>query len=115
MIYDKYFNFLVKDFKLKKSTYRVSRDLFTEYENEKVKFTIIYDGTETMYVSNHKKSFKLDSLDSKKQIWNSVSSDNFPDKKLWWYYKIIERNPELIDGNMKKFSFWERLKRKLNI
>ena len=55
------------------------------------------------------KYYELEELDWKKKLWNSVSSSNFPDKRLWYYSKILRQNPELLKGNLEKFTQYYKL------
>jgi len=52
---------------------------------------------------------EISKLDSKRRIWNSVLMDNFPDKPLWYYSKLINQNIEILKGDFRKFSFLYRL------
>lgn len=54
-------------------------------------------------------SHEISKLDSKRKIWNSVSEDNFPEKPLWYYSKLIIQNKEIINGDLRKFSIFYRL------
>ena len=52
---------------------------------------------------------EISKLDLKRKIWNSVSKDNFPDKPLWYYSKLIIQNKEITNGDFRKFSILYRL------
>ena len=109
---------------------------YADYIKSNIEISITYQGRYRVYISKLKdrlntskprneqneKSIKrvkeshhLSKLDKNKKVWNSVSNDNFPDKYLWYYAKLIKNNLEILDGDFKKFYFWYRLLNRLGI
>ncbi|MFZ4739660.1 MAG: hypothetical protein ACOYLE_00670 [Bacteroidales bacterium] len=120
----KYFGFLSERFSFKGPfLYNYSRESYTDFVNGQIVVSIGFDGDYWVNIYKTKKLFPelqtgemriidIDfknkiglafyKLDKNKKIWNSVSNDNFPDKKLWYYNKLISLNPEVLDGNFEK-------------
>jgi len=74
-------------------------------------------GTKTLKDFDHKfyKSYDLEYLDPKKKLFNSVDFNNKPEKYLWYYSKLLRDNPEILSGNLSKFSLINYLLRKLGL
>ncbi len=127
----KYFDFLITDFGFSRiKDYSYSREEHTDYVKKNLIIKVIYDGdfwVELLksnknlpelqdgakrtvdFEYNNFKRFDLKSLDPQNKIYNSVSSENFPEKKLWYYSKLLKENSEILEGDMSKFSFKYRL------
>lgn len=101
---NKYFGFLVKEYNFKGPYhYNYVREAHTDFVKGDLIVKIAY--SELRY-------YDLSDLDRKRKLWNSVSSENFPDKSLWYYFNIIKMNPELLEGNFRKLTLrYDILKR----
>jgi len=127
MSVNNHFGFLEKSFGfIKIPEYGYSRELHNDYVKDGLIIKIVYDGDywvdilkpkidtqdilkgvkhSTDYKFSDFNSYKLNNLDLDKSIWNSVSSDNFPDKSLWYYSKLLRENNEILNGNLKKLGW----------
>ena len=134
---DKYFDFLITDFEFKGPfSYSYVREYHTDYVKGNLIVKVMYDGgfwvglivlknpnpeieTGKLRVVDidysKTKSYELEELDWKKKLWHSVSSSNFPDKSLWYYSKILRQNPELLKGNIEKFTLHYKLLKMLRL
>ena len=130
---NKYFGFLVTEFSFKGPyTYYYVRERHTDFVKGDLVISVASEGDYWVefiklksYDANvengtkkvieidpsEKRHYSIGSLDRKKKLWNSVSSNNFPDKKLWYYLNIIRQNPELLKGDFRKFTLKYRLLR----
>ncbi len=59
--------------------------------------------------------YPLSLLDPKQKAYKSVSIDNQTDNQLWYYSKLLKENPEILDGDLRKFSLLNQLCRKLGL
>ena len=134
---NKYFNFLVTDFGfMSPITYNYVREIHTDYIKEDIIIMITYEGSYCCGIiklksidyellagkkrsvdidKNIERYYPLSMLDPKKRLYNSVSNDNFPDKDLWYCSKLIKNNPEILQGDLTKFSFTYRLLKKIGL
>lgn len=130
---NKYFGVLSDKYSFKGPfNYNYSRESYTDYVKGRIVVSIGYEGDYWVNIyktkeqipelqTGEKKIIDIDfknkiglsfnKLDRNRKIWNSVSNENFPDKKLWYYHRLISLNPEVLEGNFKKTSFIYRLKR----
>lgn len=67
------------------------------------------------YALNKYNLYNLKNLDLDKSIYNSVSANNFPDKDLWYFSKLLKENPEILNGNTKKLTWIYHLMKKIGI
>lgn len=131
---EKYFGFLSDEMGFNGPfEYSFVRQLMTDFIKDKVIVSISYDGDYCVNIfktselipelltgelrtidlnAKQKTELEFDLLDSKRKLWNSVSNENFPDKKLWYYFRLIQLNPEVLVGNFEKTEFLYRLKQK---
>jgi hypothetical protein len=134
---DKHFEFLEKSYGfIKIPEYGYSRELHSDYVKDGLIIKIVYDGgywvdilkpkieisdilKGVKHTSDYEFSnfnwYKLSNLDLDKTIWNSVSSDNFPDKSLWYFAKLLRENNEILNGNLKKLHWTYLILRKLGL
>lgn len=132
-----HFGFLEKSFGfIKIPEYGYSRELHNDYVKDEVIIKIVYDGDywvdllkakintkdilkgikhSTDYELPDFERYKLSNLDLDKSIWDSVNSDNLPDKSLRYYSKLLQENKEILNGNLKKFSWRYLILRKLRL
>ena len=137
MSIDNYFGFLEKSFGfIKIPEYGYSRELHYDYVKVGLIIKIVFDGDywvhilkpkidtqdilkgvkhSTDYEFSNFNWYKLSNLDSDKSLWNSVSSNNFPDKILWYNSKLLRENPEILNGNLKKLHWSYLILRKLGL
>jgi hypothetical protein len=75
------------------------------------------EGTKTLKDLDTKiyKSYDLDYLDPNKRLFNSVDFNANPEKYLWYYSKLLRDNPEILNGNLSKFSFINFLFKKFGL
>jgi hypothetical protein len=67
------------------------------------------------YDYNSFEHYDLRNLDLQRDIYNSVSSDNFPDKDLWYFSKLLKENPEILKGDLTKLKWKYKLLKRLKI
>ena len=137
MSINNHFGFLEKSFGfIKIPEYRFSRELHNDYVKDGLIIKIVFDGGywveilkpkfdsqdiikgvkhSTDYDFSDFNSYNLNNLDLDKSIWNSVSSDNFQDKSLWYYSKLLRENYEILNGNLKKLGWRYLILRKLRL
>ena len=131
---NKYFGLLVKEYNFKGPyNYNYVREAHTDFVKGDLIVKIAYDGdywvelikTKKIYPNlengtqkvteiaySELRHYDLSDLDRKRKLWNSISSENFPDKSLWYYFNIIKMNPELLEGNFRKLTLrYDILKR----
>ena len=131
----KHFDFLVKDYHfIKYPEYRYVREIHNDFVRNDLIIKLHYEGSFELEILkpkiniqdilNQKKRtvdfdynqfdrYDLKNLDLDKKIHNSVSSDNFPDKDLWYFAKLLKKNPEILDGNLNKLKWIFRLLKRL--
>lgn len=134
---DNYFGFLEKSFGfIKIPEYGYAREMHNDYAKDGLIIKIVYDGDFWVDILKPKidikdilngvkhtvdyefsdfNSYKLSNLDLDKTIWNSLSSNNFPDKTLWYYSKLLREHTEILSGNLKKLSWSYIILRKLGL
>jgi hypothetical protein len=59
------------------------------------------------------RSYYLSQLDPKKELYNSIQNLTGHEKDLYYYVRLLKDNPEVLNGNFKKFSLWNTLLRKI--
>ena len=119
---DKHFKFLETEFGFRKiPEYQFVREIHNDFIKDDIIIKLAYEGSfwieilktkniETELVKNEKhtvdfnynsfKRYNLQDLDSSRKIYNSVSSDNFPDKDLWYFAKLLKDNSEILKGDL---------------
>ena len=60
-------------------------------------------------------SFDISILDSKKKIYGSINSKDIYNCKLSYYAELFKRNPELLEGDLKKLKRSYKVFRKLTL
>jgi hypothetical protein len=133
-ITDKYFDFLL-DYGFKGPyEYNSGHEMQSDYVKKDLIIKISYDSRYWVFVIKTKKivpeleegkktlkdldynlviSHDLEDLDPKKKMFNSVDFNNKTEKYLWYYSKLLRDNPEILNGNLSKFSPVNYLLRKL--
>jgi len=116
--------------------YNYGHEMQSDYVNKDLIINIAYDGRYWVFVIKTKKvipeleegtktlkdldtklykSYDLDYLDPKKKLFNSVDFNTKPEKYLWYYSKLLRDNPEILHGNLSKFSFINYLLKKIGL
>ena len=131
MTINKYFGFLTRQLEFNGPfEYSLSRERHYDFVRKNVVVKIVYDGEFWVEVFKtnqiipelqtgqrkiidvkNKRRLSIQSLDKKKKLWHSVSSDNFPDKELWYNAKLIRLNPEVLEGDFSKTCILNRFKK----
>lgn len=58
------------------------------------------------------KYYDISKLDKNKKLYKSLLKNNSSDNNLLYYSTLLKNNPEIFDGNLKKFYLINRLLRK---
>ena len=124
-ISDKYFDFLLKAGFKGPFEYNYVREVHTDYIKGNIVIEIIYEGSFWVFVTKTKKyipelemgtkkikdldyseykSYDLFNLDPRRQLYNSVDFNNIDEKALWFFSRLLKDNPEILNGNLKKFN-----------
>tara|TARA_R110002049_G_scaffold68166_1_gene176854 strand:- start:17190 stop:17636 length:447 start_codon:yes stop_codon:yes gene_type:complete len=133
----KHFRFLTVNYGfIKIPEYQYVREVHNDYVKQGLIIKISYDGGfridilkpkfemkdildgkkwTTDYDITSFKEYDLKNLDVNKKIWNSVGSDNAPDKSLWYFAKLLKDNPEILTGNIKKLKWPYLILKKLGL
>jgi hypothetical protein len=133
---DNYFDFLPNLGFKGPYEYNNGHEMQSDYVKGDLIIKIAYDGRYWVYVIKTKKvmpelemgtrtlkdfdfklyrSYDLEYLDPKKKLFNSIDFNNKPEKYLWYYSKLLRDNPEILGGNLSKFSLINYLLRKLGL
>ena len=134
---NKYFGFLVNDYGfIKIPQYSYVREIHSDFIKDNIIIKLVYDGTYWLEILkskeieaellNYKKTtidfensnfkrYNITKLDPSKKIYNSVSSNNFQNKDLWYFSKLIKDNPEILNGDFSKFNWKYRLLKKIGL
>lgn len=126
----KHFGFLVQKFDyVKLPEYQYVREVHNDFVGKNIVIKLSYDGSfmleilkpkfEIEQLLNGQKRtvdyqyysfdrYDLRNLDLNKEIYLSVSKDNFPDKDLWYYSKLLQENSEIVKGDLTKlkWTYW---------
>jgi hypothetical protein len=135
-IADNYFDFL-PDLGFKGPyEYNYGHEMQSDYVKKDLIIKIAYDGRYWVFVIKTKKvipeleegtktlkdldiklyrSYDLEYLDPNKKLFNSVDFNTKPEKYLWYYSKLLRDNPEILNGNLSKFSIVNYLLRKFGL
>jgi hypothetical protein len=135
-ISDKYFDFLLRIGFKGPFEYNYVREVHTEYVKGNIIVEIIYEGSFWVFVSKTKKtipelelgtkkikdltyfeykSYNLFDLDPKRRLYKSVYFNNSDEKDLWFFSRLLQDNPEILDGNFKKFNSIYYLLKKIGL
>ena len=129
-----YFNFLVEEYDfLTPITYQYVKEVYTDYNKKNIVISISYDGgyfcslikikrfdnellDENRKLINidykERKYYDLTILDISKDLYKSLSNVDSKIRSLVYYSTLLKNNPEILNGDFRKFSFWYRLKQK---
>lgn len=132
-----HFDFLVQKFNfIKIPEYQFVREVHNDFVRENLIVKIVYDGNYFLeilkakfdtheiiagkkrtvdYDYNNFYRYDLKNLDLNKEIYNSVSSGNAPEKELWYYAKLLNDNPEILKGNLTKLKWKYKILKRLKI
>lgn len=61
------------------------------------------------------KVYDLGNLDLDKKIYNAVSIENYSEKELWYYARLLRENPEILKGDLRKLKLKYWLLKKLRL
>lgn len=133
----KYFNFLVEEYGfIRIPQYQYGREIHSDYIKDDLIIKLVYEGSYTLEIlkagkiepelldhskttvdfdHSYFKRYDIVKLDPSGKIYNSVSSDNFPDKDLWYFSKLLKENPEVLKGDFSIFTWKYRLLKKIRI
>ncbi|NTW24996.1 MAG: hypothetical protein HGA37_09870 [Lentimicrobium sp.] len=136
-IIDKYFGFLEQEAGFVKiPEYNYVREIHNDYVRDNLIIKICYEGSYTIellksgsiekdlttgirksvsYDYAFFKHYNLKKLDRNGKLFKPLASANYPEKDLLYYSEILKNNPEVLSGNMRKFSFIYRIKQKLGL
>ena len=133
---DKYFEFLKQYGFSDPIQYSYVRDIHRDYIKGNLVISIAYEGnfwveiikTKHTFPSlatglskvtdldfKDKKSYDLNLLDSKKKLFKSINCADQDEKNLLYYSSLLKNNPEILNGNLRKFSFTNRFLRLLGL
>lgn len=76
-------------------------------KENKISFSDIY--------SKNSRVYKLETLDFKNKLFNSVYFNDRHEKFFWYYRHLLILNPEILNGNLYKLSYRYRLLRVLRL
>lgn len=132
-----HFSFLTEKFGfIKIPEYNFVREIHNDYVKDNLIIKIIYDGGFWIYILKPRfdikdiligkkrtmdfdfskfKQYDLTNLDLDKSIWNSISSNNFPDKSLWYYSKLLRENDEILNGKINKLTWMYGIMKKIGL
>lgn len=134
---NKYLGFLVEKFGyLKLPEYKYVREIHNDFVGKEIVIKLNYEGSFMLEVLkpnfkienllNGKKktvdfeysSFKrynLRNLDLNKDIYNSISGDNYSNKDLWYFSKLLQENPDILEGDLTKLKWPYRFLKRLGL
>lgn len=127
----KYFNFLVEEYKFfPPVSYEYCREIHTNYIKDNIIIDIYFDGDYSCYIIKTKKIDKelltgkirvvdidykelkfyyLERLDKNEVFYNSLLNAELTTKKLLYYSSLIKSNPEILNGDFRKFSKYYKI------
>ncbi|MDY0216267.1 MAG: hypothetical protein RBS19_04865 [Bacteroidales bacterium] len=127
-----YFSFLVEDYNFQQPiTYNHVKEVYTDYIKNNIIISIGFDGGYTcgLYQTKIKNDdllngnikivnidykdlqfFDLTLLDKNKKINESTSHINEKVRNLVYYSTLLKNNPEILNGDLRKFSLWHNIK-----
>jgi hypothetical protein len=131
-----YFFFLVEDYNFQQPiTYNYVKEIYTDYIKNNIIISIGFDGgygfsliktkkiNEDLLEGNIKvvnidykdrQFYDLTLLDKNKKLYKSLSNIDLKIRNLVYYSTLLKNNPEILNGDFKKFSLWYNIKQKLN-
>ncbi len=134
-IVDKYFNFLITEFNFKGPiTYNFYREIHTDYIKDNIVVKIVYDGDywcDLIKIKGGSKDilfrekrivdidrekliyYEISDLDINRNLYHSIFIDDSSEKELWYYSTLLKKNPDVLNGDFRKFSFWSLFFNKL--
>ena len=133
---DKYFEFLRKYGFSDPIEYNYVREVRRDYIKGNIVISIAYDGNywvdliktkiaipspETGATKLKDIDFKdtqfydLTLLDTKNRLYDSIAFDYEDEKNLWYYSSLLKNNPEILNGDLKKFSLTNRFLKQVGL
>ena len=133
---DKYFEFLKHYGFSDPIEYNYGREVHRDYIKGNLVISIAYEGSYWVEVIKtkitlpslatgltkikdldfkDKQFFDLTSLDSKKKLFNSINFDDEHEKNLLYYSSLLKSNPEILNGDLRKFTLTNRFLRLVGI
>lgn len=123
----KYFGFLIEKYGfVKLPEYQYFREVHNDFVGNEIIIKLNYEGSLlleilkpkfdiTEILNNQKRTvdydynsfdrYDLKNLDLKREIYNAVSNKNFTDNDFWYYSKLLEENPEILNGDLTKLKW----------
>jgi len=133
----KHFGFLVKKYNfIKLREYQYVREIHNDFVGKFIVVKLIYEGSFSIeilkprfhikdliegkkrtvdYDYNDFERYDLKNLDLKRAVYNSVSAVKFPDKDLLYYSKLLNENPEILQGDLTKLKWKYLLLKRLKL
>ncbi len=133
----KYFGFLIDKYSfVKLPEYQYVREVHNDFVGNKIIIKLNYEGSllleilkpkfDIMEIINNQKRtvdydynsfdrYDLKNLDLNREIYNAVSNKNFPDKDFWYYSKLLEENPEILNGDLTKLKWKYRFLKRFKL
>ena len=133
----KYFGFLIEKYGfVKLPEYQYVREVHNDFVGNEMIIKLNYEGSLlleilkpkfdiTEILNNQKRTvdydynsfdrFDLKNLDLKREIYNAVLNKNFPGKDFWYYSKLLEENPEILNGDLTKLKWKYRFLKRLKL
>lgn len=59
--------------------------------------------------------YDLTLLDTKNRLYDSIDFDYENEKNLWYYSSLLKNNPEILNGDLRKFSLTNRFLRQVGV
>ena len=133
---DKYFEFLKQYGYSDPIEYNYVREVHRDYIKGNLVISIAYEGSYWVEFIKTKSTFPslatgvtklkdldfketqfydLTLLDTKNKLYNSIDFDDKDEKNLWYYSNLLKTNPEILNGDLRKFSLTNRFLRLMGI
>jgi hypothetical protein len=128
-----HFNFLSREYEFHYSgSYQFTYEKYEIFTKKEIVVFVVFDGVYWCSLYKVKKviinydnenlitsinlikpiKYNLGKLDKDKELYNSFLDINIRHRSLVYYSTLLKNNPEILDGDFRKFSFWYRLKQK---
>lgn len=132
----KYFDFLKQYGFSDLIEYQYVREIRRDYIKDNIIISIAYEGnywvdfikTKSIFPSlatgasklkdldfKDTQSYDLTVLDTKNIIYDAIDIDHEDEKNLWYYSSLLKNNPEILNGDLAKFSLTSRFLKQVGI